>query len=161
MEALQDAGLVRGIGVSNHRVEDMQAILAVAKHKPLVNQVELHPQLPQPELVNFCEDHGIVVVAYNPLAPATRFADGAAAKAAADVASAHPGFDAPSVLLSWAVSRGFAVVTTSKTPGRAAAAVKAADGLRLTSAEVEAISRAGAREAPRRAFWKNEFGEAV
>jgi diketogulonate reductase-like aldo/keto reductase len=33
----------------------------VAKVVPAVNQVELHPLLPQIELQKFCKDHGIAV----------------------------------------------------------------------------------------------------
>lgn len=57
-EALLDAGLVKGLGVSNFGVAQLRELLASARHRPLVNQVELHPLLPQPELLEFCAANG-------------------------------------------------------------------------------------------------------
>ena len=45
MESAQSQGLAKAIGVSNFRVEDIERILKIAKVKPMVNQVELHPYL--------------------------------------------------------------------------------------------------------------------
>lgn len=49
-------------GVSNFWPEDLKRILAVARIKPAVNQLELHPYLQQPEVYAVCREHGIVVV---------------------------------------------------------------------------------------------------
>lgn len=42
-------------------------MLEYAKVLPFVNQVELHPRLPQRELRAWCERHGIIVEAYSSL----------------------------------------------------------------------------------------------
>jgi D-arabinose 1-dehydrogenase len=58
---------VRSIGVANYSIPRLKELLAVAKHKPVVNQVELHPQIPQKDLVKFCTDNQIHVTAYSPV----------------------------------------------------------------------------------------------
>jgi diketogulonate reductase-like aldo/keto reductase len=41
--------------------------MSVAEVKPMVNQVELHPLLAQPELRNYCKKQGIQIEAWAPL----------------------------------------------------------------------------------------------
>ncbi|XP_020622195.1 alcohol dehydrogenase [NADP(+)]-like isoform X2 [Orbicella faveolata] len=67
MEQLLDKGLCKAIGISNFTVKKTKALLETAKIVPACNQVELHPYLPQPELLKFCASKGIVVTAYSPL----------------------------------------------------------------------------------------------
>ena len=54
MEALVDEGLVCHIGVSNFNLQQVEDLLAQARVKPVVNQVELHPLLSQRKLVGTC-----------------------------------------------------------------------------------------------------------
>lgn len=67
MEELVEQGLVKAIGLSNFTIEKIQHVLDHCKIKPAQLQVELHPGLQQPELVDFCHKHGIQVTAYSPL----------------------------------------------------------------------------------------------
>eukprot|EP01098_Paradermamoeba_levis_P001451 TRINITY_DN11734_c0_g1_i1.p1 TRINITY_DN11734_c0_g1~~TRINITY_DN11734_c0_g1_i1.p1 ORF type:complete len:286 (-),score=62.59 TRINITY_DN11734_c0_g1_i1:154-1011(-) len=67
MEEFMEEGKARAIGVSNYTVGHLQALLQTCKHKPAVNQVELHPLLAQEDLVNYCNQNGIVVQAYSSL----------------------------------------------------------------------------------------------
>lgn len=48
MEKLKEMGLTKEIGVSNFEVVDLEKVLAVAKVKPVVNQIELHPSIYEP-----------------------------------------------------------------------------------------------------------------
>ena len=64
MEALQQAGLVKTIGVSNYRPQDLEAVLKTAKVKPAINQIEFHPYLQRTELLDFHKKHGIATSAY-------------------------------------------------------------------------------------------------
>ncbi|EJC97770.1 Aldo/keto reductase [Fomitiporia mediterranea MF3/22] len=58
---------VKAIGVSNFQVEYLERLLKEAKITPAVNQIELHPSCPQHDVVKFCNENGIVLIAYSPL----------------------------------------------------------------------------------------------
>lgn len=51
LERLVDAGLIKSIGLSNCTVPMLIDLLAYARIKPVLNQIELHPYLVQPDLV--------------------------------------------------------------------------------------------------------------
>ena len=68
MELLNREGLVKSIGVCNFNKHHLINLLNVADITPAVNQIELHPLLSQPHLVNFCKEAGIQVEAYSPFA---------------------------------------------------------------------------------------------
>ncbi|GME86260.1 unnamed protein product [Ambrosiozyma monospora] len=63
----KDSKKVRSIGVSNYTVEYLKRLLKETDVVPVVNQVELHPSLPQVDLVKFGNEHGIITEAYSPL----------------------------------------------------------------------------------------------
>ncbi len=67
MENIQREGLARSIGVSNFLIHHLEPLLDFAEIPPTVNQVEFHPYLQQPELIEFCESHKIQVEAWSPL----------------------------------------------------------------------------------------------
>ncbi|KAL6798845.1 aldo-keto reductase [Trichoderma sp. SZMC 28013] len=67
MERLVDLGLVRSIGLSNFNILKTKRILDIARIVPAVNQVEIHPYLPQQELFEFSSKHGILLMAHQPL----------------------------------------------------------------------------------------------
>lgn len=60
-------GLTQQIGVSNFSSPKLKKLLESATIFPVVNQVELHPYLPQKGLVNFCREHEIHITAHCPL----------------------------------------------------------------------------------------------
>ncbi|RJX39808.1 aldo/keto reductase [Paenibacillus pinisoli] len=67
LEHLYEAGKVKAIGVSNFQIHHLQDVMADAKIKPMINQVELHPRLTQKELLGFTREHGIQLEAWSPL----------------------------------------------------------------------------------------------
>lgn len=72
MEECLDAGLARHIGVSNFNSSKINEILQSCRHAPEMNQVEMHPYLPQDELVEYCRNHDIHLTAYSPLGSGDR-----------------------------------------------------------------------------------------
>ncbi len=66
-EALQKEGKIRSIGVCNFPVKELRELLAVATVPPVVNQIELHPYLPQQELRDFCASNNIHVESWSPI----------------------------------------------------------------------------------------------
>ncbi|KAJ4459736.1 putative Aldose reductase B [Paratrimastix pyriformis] len=72
MEDLVDRGLVRSIGVCNCTPIFMHDLLSYARIRPAVCQVEMHPYMPQPALVQWCNKEGIHVTAYSPLGSTDR-----------------------------------------------------------------------------------------
>ncbi|WP_090639830.1 aldo/keto reductase [Neobacillus massiliamazoniensis] len=67
LEKLYKEGRIRAIGVSNFKIHQLEDLMSVAEVKPMVNQVELHPLLAQPELRNYCKKQGIQIEAWAPL----------------------------------------------------------------------------------------------
>jgi len=70
VEAIHAAGSAKSIGVSNYMIHHLEEMKNYAQVLPVVNQVELHVFLQQPELVKYCQEHHIVIEAYSPLAHA-------------------------------------------------------------------------------------------
>ena len=72
MEDCVRKGLCKAIGCSNFNCQILVDLLSYAEIKPVVNQIELHPYLPQTNLVRYCQLNDIQVMAYAPLCnPAT------------------------------------------------------------------------------------------
>lgn len=68
MEQLVNEDKVRNIGVSNFSVYQLSAAQHIANIPIAVNQIEYHPWLQRPELVEFCRETGTVVEGAAPLA---------------------------------------------------------------------------------------------
>lgn len=70
-KALEDAykaGKIRAIGVSNFLEEDIESLLKIAEIKPMVNQVLCHISNTPFSLIKYCQEKGIVMEAYSPVA---------------------------------------------------------------------------------------------
>jgi 2,5-diketo-D-gluconate reductase A len=65
---LQEEGRVRSIGVANFHPHHIERLIAETGVSPVVNQVELHPWLPQAALREFDAARGIRTEAWSPLA---------------------------------------------------------------------------------------------
>ena len=68
LEESYKAGKVKAIGVSNFLEDDLQNILDHCEIRPMVNQVLCHISNTPAELISFCENNGILVESYAPIA---------------------------------------------------------------------------------------------
>lgn len=142
MQLLPETGLTKAVGVSNFNVAKLDHLInhPDVKLVPAANQVEVHPLLPQVELVEYCKKKGIVVECYSPLgslgAPVLEdeFLKSVAAKY--DVSPA-------TLAISWAVSRDLVVLPKSVNPERVITNIKVID---LDAKDVEEIEQYGEKK---------------
>lgn len=67
MEHLYKEKKVRAIGVCNFTVKQLERLIEFCEINPMVNQVELHPQRSEKELLISCKRHNIAVEAWSPI----------------------------------------------------------------------------------------------
>jgi diketogulonate reductase-like aldo/keto reductase len=67
LEELYEKGLIRAIGVSNFLEHHLKDLLAGCNVVPAVNQIEFHPELIQPQLLEYCKEKGIQPEAWSPI----------------------------------------------------------------------------------------------
>jgi diketogulonate reductase-like aldo/keto reductase len=116
MEGLVDEGKCKAIGLSDVNLEQAKGIFDAARIKPAVVHVESHPYLPQWDLLNYCKTNGIVLQAFAALGHSSepRLLEDPVITSIARRVNKTPA----QVLLAWAIQRGTALLTTSKTPSR-------------------------------------------
>ena len=105
------AGKLRAIGVSNFLQEDIDNIWNNAEVKPMVNQVLCHISNSPLELIKYCQDKGIVMEAYSPVA------HGEAMKitAIADMAKKY-GVSVPQLCIRYDIQLGMIVLPKTANP---------------------------------------------
>lgn len=135
------SGRVRNIGVSNYPVEYLERLLKESEVVPVLNQVELHPLLPQEELSEYCNSHGILMESFSPLGSSgTPHLEHPLVKELSKKYGCEPG----SVLLNYHVRKGNVVVPRSLNHGRI---IKNADFVALSKDDLDKLSGLG-REKP-------------
>jgi 2,5-diketo-D-gluconate reductase A len=112
-EQLYSDKRVRAIGVSNFHEPALRRIFEETTIRPAVNQIELHPALPQDELRAFNAENDIVTQAWSPLAQG-QLLDQPALKELADKHGKTPA----QVVIRWHLQLGNVVIPKSKTPSR-------------------------------------------
>jgi diketogulonate reductase-like aldo/keto reductase len=164
MEELVDKKLVKSIGCSNIGTQLMREVLCIAKHKPAVLQVEMHPYLTQERLLRFCKEKGIAVTAFSPFG-ANSYVDIGFGKPEemiiklpliAEIGKKH-GKTPGQVLLRWAVQRGTIVIPKTSRVERLAENINIYD-FTISDDDMKAIS---ALDKHRRFNDPGYFGEAV
>ncbi|PSK35160.1 hypothetical protein C7M61_004824 [Candidozyma pseudohaemuli] len=159
VEKLKDEGLAKSIGVSNFAVEDLEEILKVAKHKPVVNQIEFNAYLQNqtPGIVEFAQKHDILIEAYSPLGPITKGEPGEFTELLDTLGKKYnktPG----QVLLRWVLEKNILPVTTSSNPDRIRLFVEIFD-FSLNKEEVLKLTEIGAKHKTLRQYWKKEYSK--
>uniref|UniRef100_A0A8C0G270 NADP-dependent oxidoreductase domain-containing protein n=1 Tax=Chelonoidis abingdonii TaxID=106734 RepID=A0A8C0G270_CHEAB len=115
LEQMHHAGHLRAIGVSNYTLGHLQELLAHCRVPPAVLQVEFHPELPQRELWDFCQQHGIHLQAYASLGCGQLLG-----RAEVGRVAERQGRTPAQVLLRWALHQGVGVIPKSVSPTRLA-----------------------------------------
>ncbi len=119
MKELVRKGKVKAVGVSNFGIKDLEAILPDAQDIPIsCNQIEVHPWLPNAEVIEFARKHGIITSCYSPFAGqkkdgATLIKDETVKKLAK-----KNDMDVGQLLQSWAVQRGTVPLGKSQNEGK-------------------------------------------
>lgn len=133
LEELYDAGVVRAIGVSNFSIAQLEDLLRDARHRPSINQVELHPHFAQTELHRFTQREGIQLAAWSPLKHGKALND----PVLRAIAARHDRSVAQ-VILRWLYQRGVVAVVKAATPAHIAQNAQIAD-FELSSEDISAI----------------------
>lgn len=68
LEHIYASGRAKAIGVSNFTIQNLEELFQISGIVPAVNQIEYHPLRDQAALRTYCQEHGIAVQAYAPLA---------------------------------------------------------------------------------------------
>jgi len=168
MEKLKELGLTKEIGVSNFEVIDLEKVLKVAKIKPAVNQIELHPSIYEESkpTIDFCKSHDITIEGYAPLVSLGRGSSRLSSSRLNNVVddlSRKYSVTPAQVLVKWQIQRGFITVTSSMNDERRRTQIQLS-GWDMGEDELLEIENAG-REEPYRYFaWgggKGSWGEDV
>ena len=131
---LKEKGLTKHIGVSNFSIKKINQIIEESGVVPEVLQIELHPFLQQPKILNFTQEKGIFLTGYCPLGSADRPAVRILAdepklfqqQIILDIAK-DKDISPAQVILAWAVNRGTSVIPKSVNPERLKQNLEAAD----------------------------------
>jgi diketogulonate reductase-like aldo/keto reductase len=121
MEELAESGKARAIGVSNWTIPGLQKLLKLARIKPTVNQIEIHPFLPNSELIKFCFDNQILPAAYSPLGSQNQVpttGETVREDPLLNAVAQRSGHNLAQVLLAWGLRRGYVVLPKSSTASR-------------------------------------------
>ncbi|OBF50210.1 aldo/keto reductase [Mycolicibacterium monacense] len=110
---LREDGRIRSIGVSNFEPEHLRVLIDSTGIVPAVNQIELHPLLPQRELRELHAQLGIATEAWSPLGQGSLLAH----PTVTGVAESH-GKTAAQALIRWHMQLGNIVIPKSVNPQR-------------------------------------------
>lgn len=120
MEKLLATGKVRAIGVSNFNIRHLDRLISQVDVVPAVNQVEAHPYLTQPDLLQYSRSKNILLQAYSPLGNNQTGEPRTVDDPLVHEVAGRLGMDPGVVLGSWGVQRGTVVLPKSVTPSRIA-----------------------------------------
>jgi len=112
---LQKSGRVKSIGVSNFKEPALRQLIDATGVIPVLNQIELHPWLPQLDMRAVHAEYGIATESWSPLASGQLIDD----PTLAAIAAKH-GKSTAQVMIRWHLQQGLIVLPKSVTPSRIA-----------------------------------------
>ncbi|WP_412457955.1 aldo/keto reductase [Mycolicibacterium mucogenicum] len=131
---LRDQGRIRAIGVSNFEPEHLKLLIDATGIVPAVNQIELHPRLPQAELRETHARYGIATEAWSPLGQGSLLED----PIVTAIAERH-GKTPAQVLIRWHIQLGNIVIPKSVNPDRIASNFNVFD-FELSEADIASVA---------------------
>ncbi len=140
-EKIYADGRARAIGVSNFTERHLNRLLEETGIVPAVNQVELHPRLPQEDLRAFHATHGIVTEAWSPIGQGKGLLQDPTLASIAESAGKSPA----QVVLRWHMQLGNVAIPKSVTPDRIQQNIEIFD-FELSDADMGAITALGTGE---------------
>ncbi|KAK7516698.1 NADP-dependent oxidoreductase domain-containing protein [Phyllosticta citriasiana] len=161
MEDIYNSGKARAIGVSNWTIPRLQQLFKLANVKPTVNQIEIHPFLPNDALVKFCQENDVLPAAYSPLGsqdqvPTT--GEKVRTNKTLNEVATRSGYDLAQVLLAWGLRRGYVVLPKSSTPSRIESNFQIPS---LSDEDFEAVNKVAEGRHTRFVNMKDTFGYNV
>ncbi|WP_405637862.1 aldo/keto reductase [Streptomyces sp. NBC_01178] len=135
MIRLREEGLVRSIGVSNFTAAHLERLQRETGVLPSVNQIEMHPLLPQEELRAVHAAKGVVTESWSPLARGREVLEDPSVRAIAEDHGVTPG----QVVLRWHTQLGAVPIPKSADPERRRENLDLF-GFELTAQELTTIS---------------------
>ncbi|MDL2206022.1 aldo/keto reductase [Eubacteriales bacterium OttesenSCG-928-N13] len=149
LEQLYDEGLVRHLGMSNMTISKLETVLPQCRVQPALIEMELHPSFQQPELFQYCLDHGIRPVGFCPLGSPNRPERDKTEEDVVDfdlpevraIAEAH-GVHPASICLKWAAQKGAIPIPFSTTERNITSNLLAVNEDPLTETEMASLAAA-------------------
>lgn len=113
LERLYQDGKVRAIGASNFLEEHIELLKANFKDYPMINQVQMHPQNPQEDMLAYCKANQILPEAWSPLIQGQAFKRELLIETAAKY-----GVSVAQLCVRWVFQKGAVPVPKSTHPDR-------------------------------------------
>ena len=113
LEEIQKSGRALSIGVSNFEIRHLEELEANSRIIPAVNQIECHPLCYPKELIDYCQNKGIQVQAYAPLARGAYLDNDVMC-----VLGTKYAHTPAQIGLRWATQKGISVIPKSVHPDR-------------------------------------------
>ena len=124
LEKMQDEGYTTSIGVSNFNIQRLETIIKIARHYPVVNQVQFDLINQQNKLRFFCHQHHIAVQGYSLLKPylgiSTRAHLSKSQQIKVDKIGQKHNKSGAQVILRYAFEKGLIIFPKSRSPQRIA-----------------------------------------
>jgi len=156
MEAIKESGRAKSIGVSNYLQEHLEIILATARIKPAINEIEYHPYLQQDGLLEFHRKNDIAVSCYGALVPLTKAPGGPVDDLWTELARKYNVTESE-IGLRWVLDQGCVAVTTSSSKERLEGFVRKLPTFKLTEDEISDIAALGKTRQRFRGYLRKYF----
>lgn len=158
MEAIYESGKARALGVSNWTIQGLESLFKSAKIKPQVNQIEIHPFLPNTQLVDYCKSHGILPEAYSPLGSQNQIpstGEKVSENMTLNMIARRKECTLAQILIAWGLRRGYVVLPKSSNLARISSNFQTVD---LSEEEFQAINDVAEGKHFRFVNMKDTFG---